>query len=55
MAARLVVGATPSSVFWLKKGATLDLMIGTVIAYLSSQIVASQICAIRASDPLMLG
>jgi putative ABC transport system permease protein len=60
MATRLALGATPSSVFWLvmKQGAMLGLIgtaIGIGIAYLSGQIVASQIYAIRASDPLMLG
>jgi putative ABC transport system permease protein len=59
MATRLALGATPSSVFWLvmRQGATLGLIgtaIGIGIAYLSGQIVASQIYAIRASDPLML-
>jgi predicted permease len=59
MATRLALGATPGSVFWLvmKHGATLALIgiaIGLAIAYLSGQIVASQIYAIRASDPLML-
>jgi putative ABC transport system permease protein len=59
MATRLALGATPGSVFWLvmKQGATLALIgtaIGLAVAYLSGQIVASQIYAIRASDPLML-
>jgi len=60
MATRLALGASQSSVFWLvmKQGGMLAL-VGTVIgvgtAYLSGQIVASQIYAIRASDPLMLG
>jgi putative ABC transport system permease protein len=59
MATRLALGATPGSVFWLvmKQGTTLALAgigIGLAIAYLSGQIVASQIYAIRASDPLML-
>ena len=59
MATRLALGATPGSVFWLvmKQGATLALIgtaIGLAIAYLSGQIVASQIYVIRASDPLML-
>ena len=60
MATRLALGATPGSVFWLvmSQGAMLALAgtaIGLVVAYLSGQIVASQIYAIRASDPLMLG
>jgi len=60
MATRLALGATPGSVFMLvmKQGAALALAgigIGLLIAYLSGRIVASQIYAIRASDPLMLG
>jgi putative ABC transport system permease protein len=60
MATRMALGATPRSVFWLvmKEGARLALVgtaIGVAVAYLSGQIVASQIYAIRASDPLMLG
>ena len=59
MATRLALGATPGSVFWLvmKHGTTLALIgivIGLAVAYLSGQIVASQIYAIRASDPVML-
>ena len=59
MATRLALGATPGSVFMLvmRQGALLALAgtaIGLVIAYLSGRIVASQIYAIRASDPLML-
>jgi ABC-type antimicrobial peptide transport system permease subunit len=60
MATRLALGATPAGIFWLvmKQGSVLALIgtaIGLGIAYLSGQIVASQIYAIRASDPLMLG
>ena len=60
MATRLALGATPGSVFMLvmREGATLALVgtgIGLVVAYLSGRIVASQIYAIRASDPVMLG
>jgi len=60
MATRLALGATPGSVFALvmKQGALLALVgtgIGLLIAYLSGRIVASQIYAIRASDPVMLG
>jgi putative ABC transport system permease protein len=60
MATRLALGATPGSVFALvmRQGALLALIgtgIGLVVAYLSGRIVASQIYAIRASDPLMLG
>ena len=59
MATRLALGATPGSVFWLvmKHGTVLaatGTVIGLAVAFLSGQIVASQIYAIRASDPLML-
>lgn len=60
MATRLALGATPGSVFALvmKQGGSLALIgtgIGLLIAYLSGRIVASQVYAIRASDPIMLG
>jgi putative ABC transport system permease protein len=60
MATRLALGATPGSVFALvmRHGALLAAIgtgIGLLVAYLSGQIVASQVYAIRASDPLMLG
>lgn len=60
MATRLALGATPGSVFGLvmKQGAILagiGTAVGLLIAYLSGRIVASQIYAIRASDPVMLG
>ena len=60
MATRLALGATPGSVFLLvmKQGALLAVIgtaIGLGVAYLSGRIVASQLYAIRASDPLMLG
>jgi predicted permease len=60
MATRLALGATPGSVFLLvmRQGAMLALSgtaIGLLVAYLSGRVVASQIYAIRASDPLMLG
>jgi predicted permease len=60
MATRLALGATPGGVFWLvmKQGTSLALLgtaIGLAVAYLSGRVVASQIYAIRASDPLMLG
>jgi ABC-type antimicrobial peptide transport system permease subunit len=60
MATRLALGATPGSVFLLvmRQGALLALvgtLIGLFVAYLSGRIVASQVYAIRASDPLMLG
>jgi predicted permease len=59
MATRLALGATPGSVFLLvmRQGALLAAIgtaIGLLVAYLSGRIVASQIYAIRASDPLML-
>jgi putative ABC transport system permease protein len=59
MATRLALGATPTSVFWLvlRQGGMLALIgtgVGLATAYISGQIVASQIYAIRASDPLML-
>ena len=59
MATRLALGASPGGVFWLvmKQGAILAVLgtvIGLVAAYLSGQIVSSQIYAIRASDPVML-
>ena len=60
MATRLALGATPGGVFWLvmKQGGTIGVAgtaIGLGIAYLSGRVVASQIYAIRASDPMMLG
>jgi predicted permease len=60
MATRLALGATPGSVFRLvmQHGALLALagtLIGLTVAYLSGRVVASQVYAIRASDPLMLG
>ena len=59
MATRLALGATRGSVFRLvlKQGAILTVVgtaIGLAIAYLSGQIVATQIYVIRASDPVML-
>jgi predicted permease len=59
MATRLALGATPGSVFGLvmRQGALLALIgtiIGLGISYLSGRIVASQIYAVRASDPMML-
>ena len=60
MATRLALGATPGSVFMLvmRQGAILagaGTAIGLLIAYLSGQVVASRVYAVRASDPLMLG
>ena len=60
MATRLALGATPGSVFLLvmRQGGVLALVgtaIGLAVALISGRIVASQIYAIRASDPLMLG
>jgi predicted permease len=59
MATRLALGASPGSVFWLvmRQGALLaaiGIVIGLGTAYLSGKVVASQIYAISASDPLML-
>ncbi len=59
MATRLALGATPHGVFWLvmKHGGAIGLAgaaIGLAIAYLSGRVVASQVYAIRASDPAML-
>ena len=60
MATRLALGSTPGGVFWLvmKQGGVIGVIgtgIGLGVAYLSGQVVASQIYAIRASDPIMLG
>jgi predicted permease len=60
MATRLALGATQGGVFWLvmKQGGAIGLAgtaIGLGLAYLSGQVVASRVYAIRASDPLMLG
>jgi ABC-type antimicrobial peptide transport system permease subunit len=60
MATRLALGATPGSVFGLvmKHGAMLagiGTAMGLFVSYLSGRVVASQIYAVRASDPLMLG
>jgi putative ABC transport system permease protein len=59
MAMRLALGATPGGVFWvvMKDGGTIGVIgtaIGLGVAYLSGQVVASRVYAIRASDPLML-
>jgi predicted permease len=59
MATRLALGSSPGGVFWLvmKQGvllAGLGTAIGLAVAFLSGQIVSSQIYEIRASDPLML-
>ncbi len=59
MATRLALGSTPGGVFWLvmKHGGTIGVAgatIGLAVAYLSGKIVASQVYAIRASDPIML-
>ena len=59
MATRLALGASRSSVFWLvmKQGGILALIgiaIGLGTAYLSGQIVANQVYAVKASDPVML-
>ena len=59
MATRLALGATRGAVFWLvmKQGGRLALIgtfIGLGVALVSGRVVASQIYAIRASDPMML-
>ena len=59
MATRLALGASPRSVFLLvmRQGATLGFTgaaIGLALAYLSGQLVANRVYAIRASDPLIL-
>jgi predicted permease len=59
MATRLALGASPGSVFllMLKQGGLLALAgtaIGLVLSYLSGKLVASQVYAVSASDPLML-
>jgi len=59
MATRLALGATPGGVFWLvmRQGAVLAIIgtaIGVGAAYVSGRIVASQVYAVRASDPVML-
>ena len=59
MATRLALGATPGGVFWLvmKQGGAIGVvgtLIGLGIAYLSGRVVASQVYAVRASDPVML-
>ncbi|MGH9408125.1 MAG: ABC transporter permease [Vicinamibacterales bacterium] len=60
IATRLALGATPAGVFALvmKQGAllaTIGTAVGLTGSYLSGRIVASQVYAVRASDPLMLG
>jgi ABC-type antimicrobial peptide transport system permease subunit len=59
MATRLALGASPGHVFWLvlRHGAILALVgtaIGLALSLLSGQLVASQVYAVRASDPVML-
>lgn len=59
MATRLALGATSQSVFLMvmRRGATLGLIgaaIGISLAYLSGKVVANQVYAIRASDPVTL-
>ena len=60
MATRLVLGATPASVFWLvmKQGGLLAVagtLLGLTIAAASGRVVASRVYAIRAGDPIVLG
>jgi predicted permease len=59
LATRLALGSTPLGVFWLvmRQGGLLALVgtaIGLATAYLTGQIVSSQLYAVRASDPVML-
>jgi predicted permease len=60
MATRLALGASPDQVFAmvLKQGAVLGLggaVIGVSLALLSGKLVSSQVYAIKATDPLILG
>ena len=59
MATRLALGASPGDVFMmvLRQGAVLGLLgaaIGVSLAFLSGKLVANQIYAITAADPLIL-
>jgi predicted permease len=60
MATRLALGASPGDVFRLvmKQGATLGLIgagIGISLSFLSGQLIANKVYAIKASDPVILG
>jgi len=60
VATRLALGATPGTVFWLvlKQGRTLAIIgtaIGLALAYGAGRIVSSQLYAVNASDPTILG
>ena len=60
VATRLALGATPGNVFWLvlRQGKVLTVVgagIGLLVAYLGGRLVSSQLYAVRASDPLILG
>jgi ABC-type antimicrobial peptide transport system permease subunit len=59
LATRLALGSSPFGVFWLvmKQGgmlAAIGIAIGVGTAYLSGRIVATQVYAVNAADPLML-
>ena len=59
MATRLALGASPGDVFTMvvRQGVVLGLagaVIGVSLAYLSGKLVANQVYAIKASDPLIL-
>ena len=59
MATRLALGASPGGVFWLvmKQGGLLAVIgtaLGLIVAYLSGQVVSSQLSEVKASDPMML-
>ena len=60
VATRLALGATPGQVFWLmlRQGRTLTLagvVAGVAAAYAGGRLVSSQLYAVRASDPVILG
>lgn len=60
VATRLALGATPGSVFMLvlKQGRTLAIIgtaLGIALAYGAGRIVSSQLYAVNASDPTILG
>jgi len=59
MATRLALGASPGDVFLLvmRQGAVLGLIgaaIGVTLSFVSGQLVANRVYAIKASDPLIL-
>jgi putative ABC transport system permease protein len=60
MATRLALGASPGDVFKLvlKQGATLGLIgagVGISLSFLTGQVIANKVYAIKASDPVILG